>query len=251
MTDENDNMQQIEALVSGLKPGDFVKPGPDNGGDPSAFALQLSGAMRAVGSIDKDKTNIHGKYDYVSEAAVKRATNKALHAHELAVLSCQVFLLDRYEVKGKSGASTTHMICEAVIVVGNGNGSSTFRAMGQGSGYDDKVLMKAQSTAIRECWKTALCIAQGHDPEDDHQTDVEANGAKEAKPAQPRVEGMQDEQLEQIKSRFVTLNIEAYMQTDYCIGVVGHSGKELTRESASKLLAHMGKQLEQMKDGAS
>lgn len=252
MTDSSEKTQKIEELVGNLTPEQMSGPGVGNPRPGPSFAARLSTAMRTVGSIEKDGDNKHGKYKYVTEVAVKRAANKALHANGLTILSSNVELVEKWEVEAKNGGTVTHMICKATVTIGDdGFKTATFSGMGQGSGYDDKVLMKSQSTAVREMWKVGLCISQGHDPEDDHQTDVDANGARETQSSKPRVEKWQPEQLEEIKGLFVTLDVDPNDRGAYCENVVGHSSKELTKESAGRLITHMQKKLEQMKDGAS
>lgn len=249
MTDSSDKTQKIEELVGNLTPEQMDGPEAKKPKPGPSFALKLSAAMRAVGSIDMDKENKHGRYKYVSEVAVKRAANKALHANGLTILSSDVVLVDKWEVPGKNeGSTVTHMICKATVTIGDdGFKTATFSGMGQGSGYDDKVLMKSQSTAVREMWKVGLCISQGHDPEDDPKTDEDA---EEARKPQPRVKGMQPEQLEDIKRLFVSLDKSPDVQGAYCVSVMGHGSQSLTQESASRFIAHMEKELGQ-KDGAS
>lgn len=255
MSDEN--MSEITKMVDAMPEDAYCPPSRPAVSGGAEFAKSLSAAMRHVGSLDKDKENKHGGYGYVSEAAVKRAANKALHANGLAIMSCRVLIDRTFNVKAKNGGETMHIICEAIICVGDGLGNSaTFRAFGQGSGYDDKVLMKAQSTAIRETWKTALCIAQGHDPEDDEQTD------RDAGPPEVRTKGREmakgrtlaiapksksakasTEQMDKVKALLVSLNIQGSARTEYCVKHVGVSGSEMTVELASRVIAIMEAEL--------
>ena len=122
---------------------------------------RIAAVMRQVGGIRKDKRNQHANYDYLSEEAVKRAVQRAMCEVGIVPTSVTYEILSDAEVAAKKGGTQNLVKVKAVITFG----AHRYEGLGAGIDYGDKALMKAQTAAIREAWKTALVIPSGNDPE--------------------------------------------------------------------------------------
>lgn len=123
----------------------------------------LSAAMAAIGSIAKDRKNSFHGYDYMSEEAVKRAVQKALRdvgeVPKSITFPADLMRTWEYERKNK------RYMCIMVTCRIEFDDGRVFEGLGCGEDSEDKAPMKAQTAAIRECWKNAFCIPSGGDPE--------------------------------------------------------------------------------------
>jgi len=151
----------------------------DQATQPPSLRKRLSDAMAIIGGLRKDKKNLHGKYEYLSEEAVKRAAQDAFVTAQV-VPEFSFSILAVREVKASNGG--TRLLYDVLCTVTIRDGDETVTSQGLGSGIDhtDKGLMKAQTAALRECLKGLFCIPSGTDPE---AYPDEPHGSDEAKPA--------------------------------------------------------------------
>lgn len=136
------------------------------------FKERLILAAEAVAFVEKDGRNDFHKYDYVSEAAIKREVSKALRANGLFISSVS------YEVLGEIGPTTATLRCE--VVVGDAYSDATVSSEGIGSGTDkgDKAAYKACAGALKYALTSLFLIGTKDDPEADTDTDKRAAAPK-------------------------------------------------------------------------
>lgn len=148
---------------------------------PSIIA-KLTAAIAATGTLAKDRRNEHGRYDYLSEEAVKQAAARACAAHGITPQAIRFEIIESAEVPAKQG--TAHRVTMRCTL--RWSDEVWCEGFGCGIDYGDKAIMKAQTAAIREAWKNRLCIATGHDPEadDTHDREHELRAAVAQAPAQ-------------------------------------------------------------------
>lgn len=171
----NENPTDDELKASGASDAFIERTG--------TVQARLLNAMASIGYIQKDAKNSHFKYSYLSERAVKQAVQSALVAAGEMPTRIKMEVLSM---------STPHLVfVKCIITFADGQ---KYDGLGCGADKGDKAVMKAQTAAIRECWKNIFCIPSGDDPEADPSTDKDdkpANGARsaasrsaDAKPAQ-------------------------------------------------------------------
>lgn len=135
---------------------------------PSIIA-RLTAAIGSTGTLAKDRRNEHGRYDYLSEEAVKQAAAKACAAHGITPQAIRFEIIESADVPAKQG--TAHRVTMRCTL--SWGADVWCEGFGCGVDYGDKAVMKAQTAAIREAWKNRLCIATGADPEADDTHDRE------------------------------------------------------------------------------
>lgn len=126
----------------------------------SELLERIAAATADVGVLSKDKSNRHDGYDYLSEEAVKRAVQSAIAKHLIAPDSITYEVLSDEWLDGRK-AAMNYVKLRCVLHWG----TTRVEGLGCGRDYGDKALMKAQTSALREAWKTRLTIPTGNDPE--------------------------------------------------------------------------------------
>jgi hypothetical protein len=145
----------------------------------------LVAAMAEVGAVAKDKTNKHSKYSYQSEEAIKQAVQAALIATSTVPDSITMEILSDDWRDGKQGQQNIIKVRVSLVFDGR-----PYQGLGAGIDYGDKALMKAQTAAIREAWKTALCIPTSSlDPENDSQEGEPVNAGNPSEPVKNESRG--------------------------------------------------------------
>lgn len=120
---------------------------------------KLHKIMSEVDFIEKDKTNKHFNYNYVSEYAIKTELHKRLVAHGI------LFNLNVAEAT-REGEVTTAKFSYRFIEVETGQ-ELTGTFVGQGYDSTDKGIWKAVTGAIKYILTSTFLIPTGDDPEDD------------------------------------------------------------------------------------
>lgn len=134
------------------------------------LGARLAKAAELIGSIEKDGYNKFHDYEYVTEAAVKRAVGPALRAAGLFVSSVHHMIL--------TGSTPTAVLCETTVIVSmvDGNDAAVSKAIGSGSDKGDKAAYKAMAGGLKYALTSLFLIpTPGEDAEDD-------GGKKEPKP---------------------------------------------------------------------
>jgi hypothetical protein len=144
---------------------------------------RLAKAAEFIGSIEKDGYNKFHDYEYVTEAAVKRAVGPALRAAGLFVSSVTHHILPQ--------STPTAVLCETTVIVGMVGGGSiavsdnTFvvgKSIGSGSDKGDKAAYKAMAGGLKYALTSLFLIPT---PDEDAEYD---GGKKEPKAAKPAAE---------------------------------------------------------------
>ena len=130
------------------------------------LAARLARVAKSLGhGIAKGGRNTHSNYDYTSAAAVNREVGAALSAEGLAVtVAFEVLPL-----------STAEMVFLRAFVTYHGSGEKlTSEGLGAGKAIkgDEKLLMKAQSVAVKYAHVNAMTLGMGEDPEADPEPEV-------------------------------------------------------------------------------
>lgn len=124
-------------------------------------------AAGEIGSLEKDRKNLHQGYDYLSENAVKKATRNAMVKHGILPDHILFDVTASEWRRGKQG-ELNHVTMRCRLLWGPlTNPHSEVQGYGSGQDYGDKAIMKAQTTALREALKSRFSIATGQDPEAD------------------------------------------------------------------------------------
>jgi hypothetical protein len=127
---------------------------------------QIAEAAVAIGALEKDKTNTHSNYKYISEAAVKAAVRAHVYSRGLAPQAVAVEIIsDEWHPYGSQGNMANFVKVSCTITIVDGDDTRKVDGLGAGVDYADKALMKAQTAAVREAWKNMLGISDGNDPE--------------------------------------------------------------------------------------
>lgn len=124
---------------------------------------RVAKATASVGVLGKDRTNTHDGYDYLSEAAVKRAVQQAIAEFDIAPQSIHFEVLSDEWRDARSGQAN-YVKIRCILTW---NDESFAEGLGCGRDYGDKAILKAQTAAVREAWKNRLTIPTGEDPEKD------------------------------------------------------------------------------------
>jgi hypothetical protein len=129
--------------------------------------------------VQKDGSNTHFRYRFVSAANVLGHVNDALAAAGLAVVGTLPQVVS-VEGTGKDRIVTVSM----TVTVADTESPERASFVGLGSGMDtgDKAVMKAQTAALKYAWLGAFSISTGDDPEADAETDKRTTQAQK-KPA--------------------------------------------------------------------
>jgi hypothetical protein len=139
---------------------------------------RLAKAAEFIGSIEKDGYNKFHDYEYVTEAAVKRAVGPALRAAGLYISSVSHVIL--------SQSTPTAVLCETSVVVGMiGTLEGSFaigKSIGSGSDKGDKAAYKAMAGGLKYALTSLFLIPT---PDEDAEYD---GGKKEPKAAKPAAE---------------------------------------------------------------
>jgi hypothetical protein len=141
---------------------------------------RLAKAAEFIGSIEKDGYNKFHDYEYVTEAAVKRAVGPALRAAGLYISSVTHLLLTQ--------STPTAVLCETTVVVGmigEGPMNAAFavgKSIGSGSDKGDKAAYKAMAGGLKYALTSLFLIPT---PDEDAEYD---GGKKEPKAAMPAAE---------------------------------------------------------------
>lgn len=154
------------------------------------IAQKLAAAAAACAYVQKDGSNTHFRYRFVSAANILGHVNDALAAAGLAVVGTSP------EVVSSEGAGKDRVVTVRTTVTVADTESderATFAGMGSGMDTGDKAVMKAQTAALKYAWMGALSISTGDDPEADEETDKRAAQAPKkpdakAQPAPKREE---------------------------------------------------------------
>lgn len=135
----------------------------------TCLAERIIAASKQIGTLAKDGHNDFHDYDYVTEAAVKRAVRDAMVANGLYVVSATHEILP--------GSEFSKAICRTTVVVGGVGLTETVCGMGIGSGTDkgDKSFYKAMAGGLKYALTSLFLIPTGDD--------AEANESKPAKEA--------------------------------------------------------------------
>lgn len=148
------------------------------------IAHKLSQVSRDCAYIEKKGTNVAQKYSYVTAADVIAKANESMARNGLVATTGFTLISQKSRIT-KTGSLERHAIVQAQMVITDMDdmrNTVTVTALGSGSDYGDKAIMKAQTAAMKYAWIAALNIATGDDPEADERTDTEARPAK--RPAQ-------------------------------------------------------------------
>ncbi len=140
---------------------------------------KLVEAAVAIGQLKKDKRNPHGKYDYISEEAVKTAVHREITSRGILPDRFVTDIVADAMVDQKQGKANLVKVKVSIDIDGK-----HWEGLGAGIDYGDKALMKAQTAAVREAWKNGFVIASGepNDPE----ASPEDGPRQQARPAQGR-----------------------------------------------------------------
>lgn len=144
------------------------------------IAKKMVALMKECSYIQKDATNEHFKYRYVSAAAVLEKVNSACAELGLATITTP-------KIISTDGKIAT---VEVTITVVDCESGETLTLTGIGSGQDtgDKAVMKAQTAALKYAWLMSLQISTGDDPEADAKPDQQGSKQPVTQPqAQERV----------------------------------------------------------------
>lgn len=143
---------------------------------PKALAVKIAEAAHDCANIPKNGWNDFHKYNYHTASDVANAVNKALSSRNVAVIP--TFDILSQEVAGDNSRLIT---VRATVTLACGETGETFAPSAIGSGQDkgDKAVMKAQTAALKQLWRSLFIIADGDDPEADESVDK----AAEARPA--------------------------------------------------------------------
>ena len=150
---------------------------------PQGTGARLARVAALVGVVPKDKTNTHDGYSYQSEAAIKDAVHRACMEVALVPDSVEYEVISDEWVPSRQGAKRNLMKLRCILRV---DGKGPFHGLGAGIDYGDKALMKAETSSLREAWKTALTIPSigSPDPEAD-ESDVNDPAPVQAAPPAP------------------------------------------------------------------
>ncbi len=120
--------------------------------------------MAEVGMVEKDSTNPHFKYKYLSAANLLSKIQPSLVANGLIAAQ-------EMKVVSDNGGRVTVECRLSVIDVESG---ATIEVVSLGCGIDsgDKAVMKAQTAAHKYAWYHLLNIPTGDDPEADEEVSV-------------------------------------------------------------------------------
>lgn len=143
------------------------------------IADKLKVAAASCAYVQKDGSNTHFRYRFVSAANVLGHVNDALAAAGLAVVGTLPQVVST-EGSGKDRIVTVSM----TVTVADTESPERASFVGLGSGMDtgDKAVMKAQTAALKYAWLGAFSISTGDDPEADAETDKRTTQAQK-KPA--------------------------------------------------------------------
>lgn len=144
------------------------------------IASKLAAAAAACAYVQKDGSNQHFRYRFVSAANILGHVNDALAAAGLAVIGTAP------EVVSTEGSGKDRIVTvRTAVTVADTTSDERAVFVGMGSGMDtgDKAVMKAQTAALKYAWLGAFSISTGDDPEADPETDKRAAAATQKKPA--------------------------------------------------------------------
>lgn len=142
--------------------------------ESASLATRVCAVMADVGNVEKDKTNDHFKYSYVSAEAVRAKVQKACAKHG-------VMLKVQYE---QETVTPQQSVLKATCSVSIDGATWVLLGEGWGAGVDrgEKSPMKACTSAAKYAIANAFCIALGDDPEADAETDKAAAKRPEKAP---------------------------------------------------------------------
>jgi hypothetical protein len=136
---------------------------------------RVCAVMADVGNVEKDKTNAFHNYKYTSAEAVKAKVQKACARH--GVMLRLTYSEESVSPQQSVMKATCAVSCDGVTWVMLGEG------WGAGIDKGEKSPMKACTSSTKYALANAFCIALGDDPEDDAETDRDAERGKRSTPA--------------------------------------------------------------------
>jgi len=134
---------------------------------------KLAKVSKACAYLQKDGTNKHQRYNYLSEAHVKKAVTEAVVDAGLSYGGTQLEIIETFHTETRNGDKWRGHVVKASITITDpeGCGSVTFEGLGTGVDAGDKAVAKATTQAIKTALTHGLGISSGDDPEADETTD--------------------------------------------------------------------------------
>lgn len=166
-------------------------------------------ARSEVGYLQKDGTNTHGRYNYLSEAKVADACREAFDKHGIALWT-ETELLDRAETtSGKGGKAFFSTIRLTVLLVHVESGE-WLESVHTGVGHDslDKDPWKAITGAFKYVLFKGMMISSGDDPEADDDGDEPGREVKKIE-ANPEAVAAVNKEVEGIIDMPVSSAVDA------------------------------------------
>ena len=127
--------------------------------EPATMTIneRLIAAGEEIGTLEKDGYNDFHKYEYVTEAQVKRAVGAALRKFGLSIIKVSHELLP--------GSTFDKVLCSSTVWVTDGKDTVQSSAIGSGSDKGDKAVFKAMAGGLKYALTSLFLVPTGDDPE--------------------------------------------------------------------------------------
>jgi len=148
-----------------------------NSGNKAKLFAKMARVMGELQSFTKDKTNAHFKYDYASAEQVFFVIGRKMAEHGIA------HFIEILEIVQVDKLTRVHYL---ITLADSETGESvSLKWQGDGSGYDDKTIAKATTTALKYFLLSTFVISSGESEEGHEDVATEKQGKSASKPSAP------------------------------------------------------------------
>lgn len=233
--------------------------------DPkNLLGARMVKAASLIGSIAKDGYNKFHDYEYVTEAAIKRAVGPALREAGLYIAAVQHTLVLPVLTIGEGAKAQQHVLCETTVVIRGvrdqlgtgmrdpGNAYVVARSIGSGSDRGDKAAYKAMAGGLKYALTSMFLI-----PTPDE--DAEFDGGKKPDAPKPEAEetvapkakavkAPKPAKVEESSTAFQGTAIDPTVSTNTALAFVREVGESKSDTELKNLAEKISKKMNDMSD---